>query len=95
MFVALRSRYGAVSMQFWSADELLMKALSGEATIAPPQMYELQRLLSFDSIEEVKQYSGSCDKHGTERIFPVQIKCKDGLLRVLPGKYRNISVVTL
>lgn len=64
-----------------------MAAHSGKVVVAPPQMYELGRLLNFSNMEELKEYVRMRHTLGTERLFPVHIKCSDGALRVLPGGY--------
>lgn len=64
---------------------ILQSAIMREVIVAPPQMYELLRILNFTSIDEVRDYTKLRDAYGTERLFPVIIKCRDGQVNVLPG----------
>ncbi|KAF6031981.1 NUDT19 [Bugula neritina] len=57
----------------------------GKLRVAPPQLYELSRLLNFQSLDELRHYTKTRNRWGTERMFPVGIRCLDGAIRVLPG----------
>ncbi|XP_067949845.1 acyl-coenzyme A diphosphatase NUDT19-like [Watersipora subatra] len=73
------------TVQFWDIGEILKAALAGSVLVAPVQMYELSRLLSFKTIDAIREYAQSRDRLGTERIFTVKINCSDGAIWVLPG----------
>ena len=75
--------------------ELLIAAKEGTVVKAPPQLYELRRLLNFNTISTLREYADIRDKCGTERIFPVHIKCSDGYLRVFPGKWFSSSCLVM
>ena len=59
---------------------------AGSVKLAPPQMYELTRLLRFENAQELINFADARQKHGVEFTFPVRIKCSDGIVSIFPGK---------
>jgi len=56
-----------------------------ELWLAPPQVYELSRLLNFCDMKELQEFSVRRQKEGCENWLPVRLQCEDGLLSLLPG----------
>lgn len=48
-------------------------------------MYELSRLLNFSELEQVKNFAQQRCSEGMEVTLPVEFKCKDGRVNLLPG----------
>lgn len=58
----------------------------GELLLPPPQLYELGRLLNFESFEELQKFARERQKEGMGQIFPVNIITSNGIINCLPGK---------
>jgi nucleoside diphosphate-linked moiety X motif 19, mitochondrial len=53
--------------------------------LPPPQYYELSRLNGMKDIDEIVEFAKARSPLGTTAICPVQFRCKDGLVHVMPG----------
>lgn len=53
--------------------------------LPPPQIYELGRLLNFDSYEDLEKFARERNKKGMEQLFPTVIMASDGVITTLPG----------
>ena len=69
-----------------------LKSLVREELLLPlVQLYELSRLLKFRSWSELVSFSQEHQLQGCYTWVPLQLRCDDGLLHILPGdsRYRN------
>ena len=53
--------------------------------LAPPQVYELSRLLNFRDQQDLAQFSTIRHQAGLTTWLPVRMECDDGMLSILPG----------
>lgn len=58
--------------------------------MAPPQFYELSRLINFKDVDVLHKFAAERSVHGLEEYLPHLIKTDDGLYSILPGK--NIQI---
>ena len=56
-----------------------------ELWLAPPQVYELCRLLNFENLQQLNDFARKRQNEGCVNWLPVRLKCEDGLLSLLPG----------
>ncbi|KAL4716962.1 hypothetical protein ACJJTC_012773 [Scirpophaga incertulas] len=82
-FITKTSEVTAV--QWSSPEEVLFKNSKKAIQLLPPQIYELNRLLHFKDINHLIKYASERSRDGTDLMFPIKIKAKDGILRVFPG----------
>ncbi|OWF53501.1 nucleoside diphosphate-linked moiety X motif 19-like [Mizuhopecten yessoensis] len=70
----------------WSSPDKIMNDRSEEG-LAPPQVYELCRMLHFTCAEKLNHFAWTraqtCSR--VERYFPVLLRCNDGVVVVYPG----------
>jgi len=53
--------------------------------LAPPQVYELSRMLHFQSQRELQEFAKKREKEGLETWLPIRVECSDGTLSLFPG----------
>ncbi|KAJ8735822.1 hypothetical protein PYW07_007442 [Mythimna separata] len=70
-----------VSVEWLSPAEVLQS----DKKLQPPQLYELNRLACVKDIQELVKFAREKSGHGTDLIYPVFVKAKDGEFSVLPG----------
>lgn len=63
--------------------------------LAPPQVYELSRMLHFSSMDRFSRYLAARQVLGTERWLPVMLTYDDGAVSLLPGDQRYPPVPVL
>ncbi|ELT87307.1 hypothetical protein CAPTEDRAFT_220053 [Capitella teleta] len=59
--------------------------IRGKTWLAPPQVYEVSRLCNFRDLKMLKQFAKQRESEGIERWMPVRVKCRDGIVALLPG----------
>lgn len=74
-----------VHSQWGSPYDVLCQFHQGKVHMAPPQQYELSRLLNFNTSQEVAQFSWHRGQHRIQRWLPVRVACADAVVSVLPG----------
>ncbi|XP_067651233.1 acyl-coenzyme A diphosphatase NUDT19-like [Haliotis asinina] len=74
-----------VHSQWGSPLNILLEFERGWAGIAPPQMYELARLLNIGSMEDLVHFGWSRSGNRIERWLPVRFECADAVLYLMPG----------
>lgn len=74
------------SSQEATPQEFLKQFDSGALLLPPPQIYELGRLVNFDSYDELKKFACERERMGMEQLFPVKIFTSDGMISCLPGE---------
>ena len=67
---------------------LLEEHRQSQVFLAPPQIYELSRLLHFPAIDQLQSFIQTRQSGGLERWMPVMTKCSDGTMFILPGDER-------
>jgi len=73
------------SVEWTSPSSILQQCYARELWLAPPQVYELCRLLNFRSAERLAEFCMSRHKQGCVSWLPVRLQCDDGLISLLPG----------
>ena len=75
-----------LALQWMTLHEVLDQSINKKINLAPPQLYEIGRLLNFYSIEELDSFSKMRADKGCPRILPVRINFQDGVASILPGR---------
>lgn len=71
----------------WSTpDEVIRNYSQSRIGVAPPQLFEISRLLNFHDVGKLEGYMWERSGDVIERILPVAIHCDDGIIVVYPGK---------
>jgi nucleoside diphosphate-linked moiety X motif protein 19 len=73
------------AVQWTDPASLLHKFYEREFWLAPPQVYELSRLLNFRDQQDLAQFSAIRHQAGLTTWLPVRMECDDGMLSILPG----------
>ncbi|CAG5124792.1 unnamed protein product [Candidula unifasciata] len=66
-------------------EDILQEASRGSLVLAPPQVYELSRLVRFQTVDELVIFAWKRSSHRAQRWMPVIYSCADATLFVLPG----------
>ena len=75
-----------MTAQQWGEPSLLLHQFyQSQLWLAPPQVYELGKLLTFSRQEEVERYSEGREEAGLTTWLPVRAECSDGVVSLLPG----------
>ena len=70
----------------WAEPALLLHQFyQSRLWLAPPQVYELGKLLAFPRQRQVETYSREREGAGLTTWLPVRVECTDGVLSLLPG----------
>ena len=72
-------------MQWTDPASLLDQFYARKLWLAPPQVYELSRLLNFNTKESLAMFSSTRQQEGLTTWLPVRVECEDGMLSILPG----------
>jgi len=72
-------------VQWKDPADILDQYEAKEQWLAPPQVFELCRLLNFTKQEELARFARFRQRKGLSTWLPVWIKCSDGMLEVMPG----------
>jgi len=73
------------AVQWTDPASLLHQFYERELWLAPPQVYELSRLLNFSAQQDLAKFSQTRHKQGLSTWLPVRKECQDGMLSILPG----------
>ncbi|XP_013105027.2 acyl-coenzyme A diphosphatase NUDT19 isoform X1 [Stomoxys calcitrans] len=65
--------------------EYLQQHFKKEIWLPPPQFYELSRLLNYSELEQFKKFAQKRSAEGLEAILPIERKCNDSRVNLLPG----------
>jgi len=85
-----------MSHAVWSTPkQLVTDHIHGNVRLAPPQLYEMSRLLRFQKFEEISKFSVSREVKGSKRLLPVRIKLSDGIVSLLPGDDKYEPIIEL
>lgn len=73
--------------QWIAPDTLLSEYSPSKGLLAPPQEYEVHRLLHFQQVEDLHRFNWDrALKHRVRQYFPVLVGCEDGIIVVYPGQ---------
>ena len=75
-------------LQWASASNFLLKHQDPKnpMTLAPPQIFELGRILNFTDAESLKEFSWGRSKMRVELLLPIVCTCEDAVLILYPGR---------
>ncbi|XP_035205052.1 nucleoside diphosphate-linked moiety X motif 19-like isoform X1 [Stegodyphus dumicola] len=77
---------GEVTVMRWCTPEEMLEDNSTHTVfLAPPQVYELSRLIPLQSYHELKQFAKKREPNGCERWMPIIATAIDGAVSLLPG----------
>ncbi|RWS17011.1 Nucleoside diphosphate-linked moiety X motif 19-like protein, partial [Dinothrombium tinctorium] len=65
--------------------KMLEEHIQKRAFLAPPQIYELSRLLNFNEYKNLRDFALKREKLGIQRWSPSMLGFKDGILLAFPG----------
>ncbi|GIX84451.1 nucleoside diphosphate-linked moiety X motif 19 [Caerostris extrusa] len=74
-----------VTLKWCTPEEMLEEHSTNAVFLAPPQVYELSRLLHFSSFQALRSFAGERARKGVQRWLPVIVTCMDGAISLLPG----------
>ncbi|CAL4193058.1 unnamed protein product, partial [Meganyctiphanes norvegica] len=72
-------------LQIVSPDSIIDQWRKEKLWLAPPQVYEVSRLLNFNCFEKLKLFAESRARKGMWWWMPVMYPAKDGIIAVYPG----------
>ncbi|GIX91448.1 nucleoside diphosphate-linked moiety X motif 19 [Caerostris extrusa] len=77
---------GEVTIMRWcSPDEMMSEHFTNSIFLAPPQVYELSRLMLLQSYHELRNFAKKREPEGCERWMPIISTAIDGAVSYLPG----------
>jgi len=82
---ALQDQTEVTAVRWEEPASLLDQARQNQLWLAPPQVYEVSRLLHFTKQEELQQFARQREGEGLSTWLPVRLQCSDGLLSLYPG----------
>ncbi|GAV05290.1 hypothetical protein RvY_15445 [Ramazzottius varieornatus] len=70
----------------WSSPlQSLLARMERKVKMAPPQIYELSRLMQFESAKDLLKFAVERQKYGCDLTLPVRVRCSDGIVAIFPG----------
>jgi len=75
------------AVQWTDPASILQQFYNKELWLAPPQVYELSKLLRLTNLDNLDRVSTDRQHHGLSTWLPVRMECQDGLLSLLPGDF--------
>lgn len=83
---AMHDNNETVHLKWIAPDTLLSENSISKGLLAPPQVYEVHRLLHFQQVEDLHRFNWDrALKHRVRQYFPVVVGCDDGIIVVYPG----------
>ena len=85
----LNNRYRtSLCLQWVAPDTVLSEFTRAGGGLAPPQVYEICRLLHFPKLGDLHRFAWErASTHRVKEYFPVVVGCEDGLMVVYPGQH--------
>ncbi|KAJ8303598.1 hypothetical protein KUTeg_019994 [Tegillarca granosa] len=77
----------------WSTPDTLIREYFKSGGLAPPQVYEVCRLLNFKDAEDLNNFAWKRAEQRVVRYFPVIYFCQDGVSIVYPGNFKKSYTV--
>jgi len=75
------------AVQWTDPASILDQFYDRQLWLAPPQVYELGKMLRFSEMDKLDESSKERQKHGLKTWLPVRMECDDGMLSLLPGDH--------
>lgn len=70
----------------WTEPSKILESFyNSELWLAPPQVYELSRLLNFPEQDQLVEFSAGRHGSGCKTWLPIRLQCQDGTISLLPG----------
>ena len=73
------------SMKYTNPTTILQEHIDGKLWLAPPQFWEISRILNLMTFDDLKAFAMKREIKGCETWLPVLKYCTDGLYSVYPG----------
>ena len=73
------------SMQFADPIDIMQRHLNGELWLAPPQFWEISRMINIHNFEDLKTFSIAREHRGCETWLPVLQHYSGGYYSIYPG----------
>ncbi|KAK0042593.1 nucleoside diphosphate-linked moiety X motif 19 mitochondrial [Biomphalaria pfeifferi] len=78
--------FGETVNTIWGSPSSILSAYFRQKSgLAPPQLYELARLMNFTSTSDLLDILSQPERDRVERWCPLTVACQDGVLFVMPG----------
>lgn len=74
------------AFQWWTPGTVIQNYIQSKIGAAPPQLFEVSRLMNFHDIEKLEAYMWRRSGGVITRILPVSIHCDDGIVVTYPGE---------
>ena len=75
-------------MQWVAPDTVLSEFTRAGGGLAPPQVYEICRLLHIPKLVHLHRFAWErASTHRVKEYFPVVVECEDGVMAVYPGQH--------
>nr|XP_022338054.1 nucleoside diphosphate-linked moiety X motif 19-like isoform X2 [Crassostrea virginica] len=83
---AMQDNNETVHLQWVAPDTVLIEFTRAGGGLAPPQVYEICRLLHFPKLGDLHRFAWErASTHRVKEYFPVVVGCEDGVMVVYPG----------
>lgn len=79
-----------ILFQWCSPEEMLEDNSTNSIFLAPPQVYELSRMIPIQSYHELRDFAKKRETQGCERWMPIISTALDGAISYLPGRFFNL-----
>ena len=85
--VTVQDQLEVTASQWTDPASCLQQYYDRQLWLAPPQVYELSKMLTMTSAADLKSQARLRQCHGLSTWLPVRVECEDGLLSLLPGDH--------
>ena len=85
--VTVQDQLEVTASQWTDPASCLQQCTDRQLWLAPPQVYELSKLLNLTRLADLERSARLRQRHGLETWLPVRVECEDGLLSLLPGDH--------
>ena len=85
--VTVQDQLEVTASQWTDPASCLQQCTDRQLWLAPPQVYELSKLLNLSRLADLERSARLRQRHGLETWLPVRVECEDGLLSLLPGDH--------
>jgi len=82
---ALQDQTEVTAVRWEEPSALLSDCRDHSIWLAPPQVYEVSRLLHFREQKQLKEFAQNRERQGLTTLLPVRLQCSDGELSLYPG----------
>jgi len=82
---ALQDQTEVTAVKWEEPSSLLSDCRNHSIWLAPPQVYEVSRLLHFKEQQKLGEFAQERESEGLTTLLPVRLQCSDGELSLYPG----------